>query len=59
MDLRKPSGLYFLIVGVILLALGVFAPDKKAPLLTTNLNLIMGVCLVVFGGIFLWLSRRT
>jgi hypothetical protein len=58
MDLRKPSGIFFVIVGVILLVLGIFVPQDKAPLLTINLNLYMGVCLIAFGGIFLWLSRK-
>ncbi len=57
LDLRKPAGWFFAVLGVILTALGLFA-NFTAPLLEMNLNLYFGIFSIVFGGIFLWLSRR-
>ena len=56
-DLRKPAGYFFLLLGLILAAAGLTA-EFTAPLLTINLNLYFGVFSVLFGGVFLWLSRR-
>jgi len=57
LDLRKPAGYFFLLLGLILSATGL-AFDFKAPLLERNLNLEFGVFSVLFGGVFLWLARR-
>lgn len=57
-DLRKPSGLFFLVNGAILLAVGVFAADARAPLTQANVNLYTGLAMLVFGGLLFWLSRR-
>jgi hypothetical protein len=57
LDLRKPAGLFFLILGVLLAGYGA-AVDAKAPLLEMNLNLYFGVFSIFFGGVFLWLSRK-
>ena len=57
LDLRKPAGLFFLILGVLLAGYGA-AVDAKAPLLDMNLNLYFGVFSILFGGVFLWLSRK-
>jgi low temperature requirement protein LtrA len=57
MDLRVSSGLFFLILGVILLAVGAIdAP--LAPLTQVNVNLYAGAAMALFGGILLWLSRK-
>jgi len=56
-DLRIPSGLFFLILGAILVAVGTFS-DPRAALTQVNVNLYTGIFMVVFGGIMLWLSRR-
>jgi hypothetical protein len=58
LDLRKPAGLFFILLGLLLAAAGVIAPDLRAPLLEMNLNLYFGIFSLVFGGVFLWLSRR-
>lgn len=57
LDLRKPAGYFFLLLGLILSVTGL-AFDFRAPLLDRNLNLEFGIFSVVFGGVFLWLSRR-
>ncbi len=58
LDLRIPSGSFFLMLGVILVALGVMRPELHAPLLETNVNLYAGIAMAVFGGVMLWLARR-
>jgi hypothetical protein len=58
-DLRVPTGLLFSLLGILLLIYGVVRPDARAPLTETNLNLWCGLVLLVFGGVLLWLSRRT
>jgi hypothetical protein len=57
-DLRTPIGLFFTLIGLILLATGAFANDR-APLETVNLNLYSGVSMMLFGGAMLWLARRS
>ena len=57
-DLRTPSGFFFVLVGLILCALGIFAPGARAPLTTANVNLYSGLFLLAFGGVLLWLARR-
>lgn len=56
LDLRIPSGWFFVLMGVILTLVGVFA-NYTAPLTPYNVNLYCGVTMLVFGGILLWLSR--
>jgi hypothetical protein len=56
-DLRIPSGLFFLILGAILVAIGVIS-NPHAALTDVNVNLYTGIFMVAFGGIMLWLSRR-
>jgi len=57
LDLRKPAGWFFGALGVLLTATGLMA-QFTAPLLDMNLNLYFGIFSIVFGGFFLWLSRR-
>jgi hypothetical protein len=57
MDLRVPSGWFFLLLGAILLAVSVLS-DARAPLTEANVNLYSGAAMVIFGGLLLWLSRR-
>lgn len=57
-DLRKPSGFFFALLGLILCAQGVFAPDARAPLTQANVNLYSGLVMLCFGGVLLWLARR-
>jgi uncharacterized membrane protein HdeD (DUF308 family) len=58
MDLRVPSGWFFTLLGLILLGMGVFAPETRAALTTDNVNLYCGVCMLVFGLFLLLLARR-
>ena len=58
LDLRKPAGFFFALLGAILAATGLVNPDFKAPLLEMNINLYFGVFCILFGGVFLWLARR-
>ncbi|MCE5306220.1 MAG: hypothetical protein LLG20_01115 [Acidobacteriales bacterium] len=57
-DLRTPSGLFFLAVGLILCAVGAINPATRAPLTNVNIDLYVGVSMVLFGGVLLWLARR-
>jgi len=57
LDLRLPSGAFFLLLGVILLGVGLTG-DARAPLTTVNINLYCGIGMFVFGGILLWLAKR-
>jgi hypothetical protein len=57
-DLRIPIGLFFTLSGVILAVTGVVT-DNRAPLETANVNLYCGLSILVFGGVMLWLARRS
>lgn len=58
LDLRKPAGYFFLLLGLMLAGAGLVKPDYTAPLLDVNLNLYFGSFCILFGGVFLWLSRK-
>jgi predicted phage tail protein len=58
MDLRVPSGLFFTVVGLLLLGMAVFAPDTRAALSDANVNLYCGLAMVVFGAFLLVLAAR-
>ena len=53
-DLRNPIGLFFAIVGLILLV----AWRGTAPLTTAPVNLYAGVTMILFGLVMVWLARR-
>lgn len=57
LDLRKPAGFFFGMLGLLLTAAGL-AFDFQAPLLNVNLNLYFGIFSLLFGGVFLWLAKR-
>jgi uncharacterized membrane protein len=57
LDLRVPTGFFFAIVGLILLAMGIFAPSERAALTDSNVNLYCGLVMLAFGLIMLGLSR--
>ncbi|MDX2150467.1 MAG: hypothetical protein SFV54_07020 [Bryobacteraceae bacterium] len=57
-DLRVPSGLFFLLLGLVLVAFGAVAGDAHAPLSTVNVNLYTGAFMILFGVTLLWLSKR-
>jgi uncharacterized membrane protein len=58
LDLRIPSGLFFTLLGIILVVMGVVSPDLRAPLTEGNVNLFTGVVMVLFGAMLLWLAQR-
>jgi hypothetical protein len=58
MDLRIPSGFYFLLVGILVTSAGIVAPEMRAPLTAINVNLYAGFAMLIFGGILLLLARR-
>ncbi|MFY9727046.1 MAG: hypothetical protein WB579_25640 [Bryobacteraceae bacterium] len=57
MDLRTPSGWFFTLLGVILVGMGLFAPDARAPLTDFNVNLYSGIAMLVFGVFLLVMAR--
>jgi predicted phage tail protein len=58
LDLRVPSGWFFTVLGLILLGMGIFAPDTRAALTDANVNLYSGLSMLVFGLIMLLLAWR-
>ncbi|MGH9722222.1 MAG: hypothetical protein ACRD8O_18585 [Bryobacteraceae bacterium] len=58
LDLRTPSGWFFLLIGSALTVMGLVSPDTRAPLLDVNINLYSGISMQVFGVALLWLARR-
>ena len=49
LDLRVPSGWFFTVLGLILLGMGIFAPETRAALSDANVNLYSGLAMLVFG----------
>ncbi|MBV9504302.1 MAG: hypothetical protein JO323_04770 [Acidobacteriia bacterium] len=58
MDLRVPSGAFFLLLGVLVALVGLVSPDTRAPLTSVNINLYAGIAMLLFGAILLLLARR-
>ncbi|HYW45232.1 MAG TPA: hypothetical protein VE959_20380 [Bryobacteraceae bacterium] len=58
LDLRVPSGFFFTLLGLILLGMGVFAPDTRAALTEANVNLYSGAAMLVFGLFLLLMAYR-
>jgi ABC-type antimicrobial peptide transport system permease subunit len=58
LDLRVPSGWFFTVLGLILLGMGIFAPDTRAALSDANVNLYSGLGMLVFGLFMLLLAWR-
>ena len=60
MDIRFPIGLMFTAVGVILALFGLMSNQEiYVRSLNTNINLVWGVVLFIFGGVMLLLSWRS
>jgi hypothetical protein len=60
-DIRIPIGLMFTIVGIIISVFGVFTmsdTEMYQKSLGMNVNLIMGLLMLVFGLIMLYFARR-
>jgi hypothetical protein len=58
LDLRLPSGLFFVLTGAIVAGAGLIAPGNQAPMQQANVNLYAGLVMLVFGGILLALAWR-
>jgi hypothetical protein len=59
LDLRRPLGAMFTLLGLLLAVYGVVsARDIYERSFGMNVNLIWGAVLLVFGGCMLWLGRR-
>ena len=58
LDLRIPSGSFFTLIGLILIACGVFQPQLRAALTEANVNLYCGAVMLAFGLFLLALARR-
>ena len=59
LDLRVTSGSFFILLGLILLALGIFWPGMRASLSNANVNLYSGISMLVFGFLMvLWARTR-
>jgi hypothetical protein len=57
LDLRIPTGWFFALAGLLLLAMGLLSPEARAPLTDVNINLYCGLCMVAFGAFLLVLAR--
>jgi hypothetical protein len=60
LDIRTPIGLMFAILGALLVVWGLASPASLYERsLGLNVNATWGTVLLVFGGVMLWLGRRT
>jgi hypothetical protein len=57
-DLRIPIGIFFTLVGLLVVITGLGA-GYHAPLESANINLYCGISILLFGGVMLWLARRS
>jgi hypothetical protein len=57
MDIRKPIGQLFLLLGIILIAWGFISGVDPAHGNGQNLNLIWGSVITAFGAVMAWLAR--
>lgn len=60
-DIRIPIGLMFTIVGIIISIFGIVTnsdAEMYQKSLSINVNLIMGLLMLVFGIVMLWFSRK-
>ena len=58
MDLRIPSGWFFVLLGLILVGMGILTPSERAALTEANVNLYCGFVMLAFGGFLLALAWR-
>ncbi|HLN55943.1 MAG TPA: hypothetical protein VK207_08120 [Bacteroidales bacterium] len=60
-DIRIPIGLMFTIVGVIITIFGIVTnsdAEMYQKSLNVNVNIIMGLIMLVFGAVMLWFSQK-
>ena len=53
-DLRNPIGLFFLLVGMMLFTRW----NETAPLTAVPVNFYVGVTMILFGLVMVWLARK-
>lgn len=58
MDLRTPSGWYFVLTGLIVTLVGLFSPDRPQLMQDVNVNLYSGLFMIAFGVAMLLLAVR-
>ena len=58
LDIRLPLGLLFALVGLLLVAQGLFGAVSTVQTAGINIDLWWGVAMAAFGGLMLALSRR-
>lgn len=58
LDIRTPIGGLFLVDGLILMGYGLFGHPNLAQTQGTNINLLWGVAMTIFGGTMLGLALR-
>jgi hypothetical protein len=60
MDLRIPTGIFFTMLGLIVVGMGVFSPGSQAALTNgANVNLYSGLIMLGFGALMLALAWRS
>lgn len=62
LDIRIPIGLMFAIIGLIITIFGLFTNSDTAMYaksLSININLWMGLFMLAFGGVMLFLARKS
>ncbi len=57
-DLRLPSGIFFAVIGALLIFMGLTMTDLTAPMTTANVDLYAGAAMFLFGGMLLALAWR-
>ena len=57
-DLRLPSGIFFAIIGALLIFMGLTMTDLQAPMTTANVDLYAGLAMFVFGAVLSLLASR-
>jgi hypothetical protein len=60
-DIRIPIGLMFTLLGVIITAYGIITgsdTEMYQKSLGMNINLIMGILMLIFGPVMLWFAKR-
>jgi len=58
LDLRLPSGLFFVLIGLLLVAYNLFLPGLRAPMTDAKVDLYAGAVMLGFGSVLLFLARR-
>jgi hypothetical protein len=57
-DLRLPSGIFFAIIGALLIFMGLTMTDLQAPMTSANVDLYAGLAMFAFGAVLLLLALR-